>query len=263
MAFISRYKPTSDFAGADRQVLWHHECHVGHWLGVSPQMHNLCRAHELQSIVPIAMYDAGFTASFLELSQRLQTFFSHSNSFIEIPKKASGPVAAHSVHSAHWFAQLATSNKQSTGRMVVVAPKTFYDGEFKGDKLALLRVIASKKSGRVALTFMKHNRTCRWWKRFHHDSFDVEGRKGGSRACCICLDSRAFGYWVLWWCDQLDPAQAMQATCEREAQPVRGVQLQGHRQKAHAGCQWALSSLQYAHLHKDVIHTQSADAPRP
>ncbi|KAL0265799.1 UNVERIFIED_CONTAM: hypothetical protein PYX00_011514 [Menopon gallinae] len=73
---------------------------------------------------------------------------------------------------------------------------------------------------------------------------------------------RAFGYRVLWRCDQLDPVQVIQTTCEWEAQPGRGVQLQGRDQKAPAGCQWVLSSLQYAHLHKDVIHTQSADAPR-
>ncbi|KAL0265856.1 UNVERIFIED_CONTAM: hypothetical protein PYX00_011573 [Menopon gallinae] len=73
---------------------------------------------------------------------------------------------------------------------------------------------------------------------------------------------RAFGYRVLCRCDQLDPVQVIQTTCEWEAQPGRGVRLQGRGQKAPAGCQWVLSSLQYVRLHKDVHHTQSADAPR-
>ncbi|KAL0265729.1 UNVERIFIED_CONTAM: hypothetical protein PYX00_011444 [Menopon gallinae] len=82
-------------------------------------------------------------------------------------------------------------------------------------------------------------------------------------ALLLELHIRAIGHKAHCCCDQLDPAQAMQVACERETPPGRGVQLQGRGQKANAGCRWALSSLQYAHLHNNVFHTQSADAPRP
>lgn len=63
-------------------------------------------------------------------------------------------------------------------------PECFYDGDFKemrespyplneGDKLLLVRTIASEASGRVALTFCKHNRNCSIWKRFSNEHFSL------------------------------------------------------------------------------------------
>ncbi|KAL0265772.1 UNVERIFIED_CONTAM: hypothetical protein PYX00_011487 [Menopon gallinae] len=57
-------------------------------------------------------------------------------------------------------------------------------------------------------------------------STTVQRPRGSMQGSAQRRCERAFGYNAHCRCDQLDPVQAMQTTCEREAQPVRRVRLQ-------------------------------------